>query len=197
VYYAALRSSAFFTARLVFDLAFDSSIHVAVVSHPSLLKHEDLDVRYPQTSSINLLSVAPQKYTTQSKAPLLINNCEHDQQFPKPFADLADEKFANFAPGYQRTYFAGVHHGFASRGDLVRSLAFLFGFPEDPSTFLCTERCHCEDCQGRGIQGVRGVVHQIYAVKRQDLSGDKLSLKRWRQFMNRSENENKAWMCRK
>jgi hypothetical protein len=35
------------TARLVFDLAFDNVIHVAVVSHPSLLKPEDLDVRHP------------------------------------------------------------------------------------------------------------------------------------------------------
>jgi hypothetical protein len=37
----------FCTGRLVFDLAFDNVIHVAVVSHPSLLKPEDLDVRYP------------------------------------------------------------------------------------------------------------------------------------------------------
>jgi hypothetical protein len=35
------------TARLVFDLAFDNVIHAAVVSHPSLLKPEDLDVRCP------------------------------------------------------------------------------------------------------------------------------------------------------
>ena len=37
----------FCTARLVFDLAFDNVIHAAVISHPSLLKPEDLDVRYP------------------------------------------------------------------------------------------------------------------------------------------------------
>ena len=33
-------------ARLVIDLAFDNAIQVAVVAHPSLLKHEDLDVRH-------------------------------------------------------------------------------------------------------------------------------------------------------
>ena len=44
---AMLISLPFCTARLVFDLAFDNVIHVAVVSHPSLLKPEDLDVRYP------------------------------------------------------------------------------------------------------------------------------------------------------
>ena len=44
---ATLMSPPLCTARLVFDLAFDNVIHVAVISHPSLLKPEDLDVRYP------------------------------------------------------------------------------------------------------------------------------------------------------
>lgn len=37
--------SPFSPARLVFDLAFDNVIKVSVVSHPSLLNREDLDVR--------------------------------------------------------------------------------------------------------------------------------------------------------
>jgi hypothetical protein len=47
VYYICDAKVICITARLVFDLALDNAIHVAVFSHPSLLKHEDLDVRYP------------------------------------------------------------------------------------------------------------------------------------------------------
>lgn len=35
-------------ARLVFDLAFENIIRVSVITHPSLLKPEDLDVRLPE-----------------------------------------------------------------------------------------------------------------------------------------------------
>ena len=45
-------------ARLVFDLAFDNVIHVAVVAHPSLLKPEDLDVRH---SFVDIL-IPPERY---------------------------------------------------------------------------------------------------------------------------------------
>jgi len=89
-------------ARLVFDLAFDNLIRVSVVSHPSLLKPEDLDT-----------------YLEKSKAPLLVNSCEIDAQFPKEFAATTDEKFAKFEPGYKRTYWEGCNHGFATRGDLT------------------------------------------------------------------------------
>ncbi|KAI9510172.1 alpha/beta-hydrolase [Russula earlei] len=88
-------------ARLVFDLAFENIIQVAVVSHPSFVEAKDLDI-----------------YLEKSKAPLLINSCEFDERFPPSLSKTADEKFANFAPGYRRTYFEGVRHGFASRGDL-------------------------------------------------------------------------------
>ncbi|KAH9958031.1 Alpha/Beta hydrolase protein [Russula dissimulans] len=88
-------------ARLVLDAAFDNHVQVAVVSHPSLLQEKDLDT-----------------YVKKSKAPLLINSCEFDDLFPPPLAAKADEKFKDFAPGYRRTYYAGVHHGFASHGDL-------------------------------------------------------------------------------
>ena len=41
--------SSFSPARLVFDLAFDNTINVSVVSHPSLLKREvDLDVNHSE-----------------------------------------------------------------------------------------------------------------------------------------------------
>ena len=40
--------------------------------------------------------------------------------FPKSAGEAADKKFANFAPGYRRTYYEGVSHGFAVRGDVVR-----------------------------------------------------------------------------
>jgi len=88
-------------ARLVFDLSFDNTISASVVSHPSLLKREDLDT-----------------YVNGSKAPLLVNSCETDAQFPKEFATATDEKFATFKHGYKRTYWEGCHHGFAVRGDL-------------------------------------------------------------------------------
>jgi dienelactone hydrolase len=91
-------------ARLVFDLAFDNIIQVAVVAHPSLLKQpEDLDT-----------------YVEKSKAPLLINSCEDDGAFPKSFAEAADKKFAGFSPGYRRTYYEGASHGFAVRGDVTK-----------------------------------------------------------------------------
>jgi dienelactone hydrolase len=65
-------------------------------------------------------SVASQIYIAKSKAPLLINTCELDEMFPPPMIETADKKFAGFAPGYRRVHFEGVHHGFATRGDLVR-----------------------------------------------------------------------------
>jgi hypothetical protein len=41
-------SAPFSPGRLVFNLAFDNLIQVAAVSHPSLLKREDLDVRHSE-----------------------------------------------------------------------------------------------------------------------------------------------------
>ncbi|KAI9454364.1 chlorocatechol-degradation protein [Russula earlei] len=87
-------------ARLVFDLAFDNVIQTAVVAHPSLVQSDELDT-----------------YLEKSKAALLINSCEFDDLFPPSLAKTADEKFSKFAPGYRRTYFEGVRHGFAVRGD--------------------------------------------------------------------------------
>jgi dienelactone hydrolase len=92
-------------ARIVFDLAFENIIHVSAISHPSLLKPEDID-----------------KYLAESEAPLLINSCETDSQFPKEFAATTDEKFAKFEPGYKRTYWEGCNHGFVVRGDPKNSV---------------------------------------------------------------------------
>ncbi|KAJ7153879.1 hypothetical protein C8R43DRAFT_1186696 [Mycena crocata] len=59
-----------------------------------------------------------EKYAAMSKAPLLLNTCTIDAQFPHEAQAKADEVFANFAPGYRREYFEGCTHGFAVRGDL-------------------------------------------------------------------------------
>ncbi|KAF9459320.1 dienelactone hydrolase endo-1,3,1,4-beta-D-glucanase [Collybia nuda] len=93
-----------FGGRYVFDLAFENIIKAAVVSHPSLLQvPADLE-----------------KYKKASKAPLLINSCTVDVQFPLESSAQADAILGNgkFAPGYKREYFEGCTHGFAVRGDL-------------------------------------------------------------------------------
>ncbi|KAF9264325.1 dienelactone hydrolase endo-1,3,1,4-beta-D-glucanase [Marasmius fiardii PR-910] len=90
--------------RYTFDLAFESIITTAIVSHPSRLKvPEDL-----------------QEYLEKSKAPLLINSCTVDAQFPLEAQAKADEILGDgkFKPGYKREYFDGCEHGFAVRGDL-------------------------------------------------------------------------------
>ncbi|RDB15818.1 Protein AIM2 [Hypsizygus marmoreus] len=93
-----------FGGRYVFDLGFDNVIKVAATSHPSLLKiPDDLE-----------------KYLATSQAPLLINSCTIDPQFPLEASAKADEILGDgkFAPGYKREYFEGCTHGFAVRGDL-------------------------------------------------------------------------------
>jgi hypothetical protein len=61
-----------------------------------------------------------QKYFATSKAPLLINSCTYDSQFPLDSQAKADEIFGDgkFKPGYKREYFEGCTHGFTVRGDL-------------------------------------------------------------------------------
>jgi dienelactone hydrolase len=153
-------------APLVFDLAFENIIRAAVIAHPSLLKPESLDVRNLVDILASFLSILSQSYIEKSKAPLLINSCEHDELFPKPLAETADKKFASFAPGYRRTYYEGVSHGFAVRGDLVRLRVFLLGYGEAHSTYSCTEQADGKSREGRGFQGVGGVADQIPSVKR-------------------------------
>ncbi|KAI0258507.1 alpha/beta-hydrolase [Gloeopeniophorella convolvens] len=90
--------------RLTFDLAFINEIVASSVAHPSLLQDGDLE-----------------KYFAESRAPLLINSCEIDEQFPKERRERADELFGDgkFAPGYQQAYWDGCTHGFAVREDLT------------------------------------------------------------------------------
>jgi len=93
-----------FGAPPAFYLAFKNESHATVVSHPSRLQvPADLE-----------------KYRAESKAPLLINSCEVDQQFPKESQAIADEILGGgkFSVGYERTYWDGCTHGFAVRGDL-------------------------------------------------------------------------------
>ncbi|KAF7298817.1 Dienelactone hydrolase endo-1,3,1,4-beta-D-glucanase [Mycena indigotica] len=93
-----------FGARYVVDLAFENIVHVAAISHPSLLAIPD-DLH---------------KYKTDSQAPLLINNCTTDHVFPVSAGEQADAILGhgNFTPGYKRVFFEGCTHGFAVRGDL-------------------------------------------------------------------------------
>ncbi|TFK39477.1 dienelactone hydrolase endo-1,3,1,4-beta-D-glucanase [Crucibulum laeve] len=93
-----------FGGRYVFDLAFDNAISVSVASHPSILTiPDDLE-----------------KYAAVAKAPLLINGCTFDPQFPPEAQEKADQIFGDgkFAPGYKREYWEGCTHGFAVRGDM-------------------------------------------------------------------------------
>ncbi|KAF8524577.1 dienelactone hydrolase [Hysterangium stoloniferum] len=90
--------------KYVFNLAQEGTIKVGVVSHPSLLKMpDDLET---------LLA--------KSKAPMLINSCDVDGQFPKESCELADNLLGDgkYAPGYKRVHWKGCVHGFAVRGDL-------------------------------------------------------------------------------
>ncbi|KAF8654647.1 hypothetical protein AX16_003500, partial [Volvariella volvacea WC 439] len=66
-----------FGARFVFDLAYQGLLKAVVVSHPSLLENPaDFE-----------------RYAKESKAPLLINSCSVDPQFPADFQAKADEVF--------------------------------------------------------------------------------------------------------
>jgi len=95
-----------FGGRYAFDLAFDNVIKVAAVAHPSLLKvPEDIE-----------------KYLATSEAPLLINSCTYDPQFPPESQTKTDGILGEgkFKPGYKREYFEGCTHGFAVRGDISK-----------------------------------------------------------------------------
>ncbi|KAI0703746.1 alpha/beta-hydrolase [Cytidiella melzeri] len=93
-----------FGAPPAFYLAFKNESHATVLNHPSRLA----------------VPADFEKYKAESKAPLLINSCEVDAQFPIASQKIADEILGNgqFAPGYERTYWEGCNHGFAVRGDL-------------------------------------------------------------------------------
>lgn len=109
-------------ARSSFNFAFEGIVHVVVVSHPSMLQiPQDLEVRCRSVYSVSLADTFLQTYAAKAKAPLLINNCEVDSQFPIAAGEQADQILGEgkFTPGYLRTYWDGCTHGFAVRGDLV------------------------------------------------------------------------------
>ncbi|KAJ6478733.1 hypothetical protein C8R47DRAFT_1287307 [Mycena vitilis] len=93
-------------ARYVFDLAFDNLI-ARSRSPPSRTR----------LCSI-FLSASRLKCAASSEAPLLINTCPVDVQFPVESQAKADKMLADFAPGYRRKFFEGCTHGFAVRADL-------------------------------------------------------------------------------
>ncbi|KAJ8495310.1 hypothetical protein ONZ51_g1735 [Trametes cubensis] len=113
-----------FGARPAFDLAVANELAAVAVAHPSLLQiPADLEPRAdPHTHMHTRINrrAQQQKYASQSKAPLLINSCEVDSQFPPEAQAKADEILGGgkFAPGYTRTYWDGCTHGFAVRGDI-------------------------------------------------------------------------------
>lgn len=89
----------------MFNLAQENVIKVGAVSHPSLLQLPgDLET-----------------LIQKSKAPILINSCDIDQQFPKEACDMADKLLGDqkYKPGYRRVHWPGCVHGFAVKGDLV------------------------------------------------------------------------------
>ncbi|TFY74577.1 hypothetical protein EWM64_g9437 [Hericium alpestre] len=89
--------------RHVFDLAYEQKIHVSVASHPSFVQAEDLEI-----------------YAQKASAPLLLNTCEVDGQFPAEKQARADEVLGGgkFKYGYERTYWPECTNEFAVRGDL-------------------------------------------------------------------------------
>ncbi|KAF9061624.1 dienelactone hydrolase endo-1,3,1,4-beta-D-glucanase [Rhodocollybia butyracea] len=90
--------------RHVFNLAFENITSLSIANHPSLLK----------------LPVDLETYFSSSRAPLLLNTCTNDWQFPLEAQAQADAIFGEgkFSHGYRREYFDGCTHGFAVRGDL-------------------------------------------------------------------------------
>ncbi|KAH9857271.1 alpha/beta-hydrolase [Lenzites betulinus] len=93
-----------FGAPPAWYLALKGSSKVTVVAHPSRLQ----------------IPADLEEYRDKCKAPLLINSCEVDSQFPIEAQAKADAILGEgkFAPGYERTYWDGCTHGFAVRGDM-------------------------------------------------------------------------------
>ncbi|KZW03086.1 alpha/beta-hydrolase [Exidia glandulosa HHB12029] len=93
-----------FGGKYAVDLALENAVKAMVISHPSMLKVPDDFEKLLATSTV----------------PLLINSCETDQMFPPEAQAQADNLLGGgkYKPGYERTYWPGCTHGFASRGDV-------------------------------------------------------------------------------
>ncbi|KAI0029561.1 Alpha/Beta hydrolase protein [Vararia minispora EC-137] len=61
---------------------------------------------------------AAARYARTARAPLLVNACEIDREFPPTMQSAVRELLAGFEPGFKQECFAGCSHGFAIRGDL-------------------------------------------------------------------------------
>jgi dienelactone hydrolase len=110
-----------FGGRYAVDLALENITKAIVISHPSLLE----------------VPGDFEKLKAQSNNPILINSCEEDGMFPPEKQKITDELLGNgqYKPGYVREYFPGCSHGFAVRGDLVRSRTYLYHPIEAQLTF--------------------------------------------------------------
>ena len=58
----------------------------------------------------------------------MINSCEVDEQFGSEKQEKAKELFKDFKAGFSMPYFDGCTHGFAVRGDMVRSYTCTFKY---------------------------------------------------------------------
>ena len=97
-----------FGARYVFDLAFDSVIKVAALSHPFLLQIPGDLEKFKATG-----------------VPLLIQTVEFDHLYPLEAQKIGDDILGEGkmeTTTYKRTYFAGVSHSYGVRAD-----------PDDPA----------------------------------------------------------------
>ncbi|THH27069.1 hypothetical protein EUX98_g7119 [Antrodiella citrinella] len=85
-----------------FYLAYANESHVTILSTPSRMDRGTFE-----------------KYRETSRAPLLLHGCEVDRMFTQEVQAVADEVLENgqFHPGYERTYWDGCNHGFASKDD--------------------------------------------------------------------------------
>lgn len=95
-----------FGGKYVFNLAQENGLKVGATSHPSLLDNpKDIE-----------------KLLKSSHAPILINSCETDGQFPIEFQRVTDEILGEgkYKPGYKRNYYPGASHGFGCRADLEK-----------------------------------------------------------------------------
>ncbi|KZW03100.1 alpha/beta-hydrolase [Exidia glandulosa HHB12029] len=93
-----------FGGRYALDLAQNNAVHVAIISHPSLLKVPEDFVKLLEKSTV----------------PLLVNSCEVDPVFGSEAQEATDRVLGEgkYEPGYERTYWPGCTHGFAVRGDM-------------------------------------------------------------------------------
>ena len=63
------------------------------------------------------------EYFEKAKAPLLINSCEVDSQYPAEKQKIGDEVLGNGTmkgEGYERLYWPGCEHGFSVSRSMLK-----------------------------------------------------------------------------